>query len=371
MGDRNAAIPNGVYRRPLYDPSRVPLHFGGGVAPTRPYHVPQSPSLQSDLSSVVTDTPSTLVGSTPRYPIGLGTDSPQSQQPDTNPHARNQAMEQRPVDFGFPNPFVRPIIRPPPGIPFRPIPNDGGYVPMGRWPTTYARNFLPPSIWQRQLELTGISRNYGGNIFLPSNQSADIPEELSTSLWLTNLPPDCTHQLLLDSIRDCGKIYAAVINPPVNNPGQYGQGGAHITSASKLVFFDRIGVERLLAKSRAGEFIVGDFVPRLRPNRIRSAARTPGPQCRVLHIEGPSAIVNEDYLNAFFQSKFTYELERVLTIANCDNKTRQEWRFGSFRCQAESARQAISREKERRNMSELDSLLWSKVTVHYGVDPCA
>ncbi|KAI1207592.1 uncharacterized protein F4807DRAFT_462401 [Annulohypoxylon truncatum] len=254
--------------------------------------------------------------------------------------------------------------------------SDDSYVPMGRWPTWYTRSILHPSVWSRQLEVTGISANYGGNIFLESNQSANIPEESSTSLWLTNLPPDCTHQLLLGTIRGCGKIYAAVINPPVYAKDDYVRGGGasgaqHSTAASKLVFFDRAGLDKLMAKSQAGEFSVGGYVPRLRMNRIKSAPRPAGPQCRVLHIEGPSSVVNERYLGQFFQSKFKYELEGVLTLGQHGARTRQEWRFGSYRCQAESARQAINREKLRYNMSDEDRRVWSQVSVHFGVDPCA
>ncbi|KAI1456084.1 hypothetical protein F4805DRAFT_476337 [Annulohypoxylon moriforme] len=248
---------------------------------------------------------------------------------------------------------------------------EGGFTPMAQHSTFYMRGILSPSLWTRQLQITGISANYGGNIFLQSNQSANISEELSTSLWLTNLPPDCTHQLLLGAIRGCGKIYAAVINPPVISNNYYSPGSQHSTAASKLVFFDRAGLDRLMAKSLAGEFSVGGYVPRLRMNRIKSAPRPAGPHCRVLHIEGPSTIVNERFLGDFFQSKFKYELEIVLTLGQHGARTRQEWRFGSYRCQAESARQAINREKLRLNMSEADRRAWSQVSVHFGVDPCA
>ncbi|KAI0886883.1 uncharacterized protein GGS22DRAFT_186960 [Annulohypoxylon maeteangense] len=249
--------------------------------------------------------------------------------------------------------------------------HEEGYVPMGRYSNNYTRSILHPSVWDRQLQITGISANYGGNIFLRSNQSANIPEQCSTSLWLTNLPPDCTHQLLLGTIRGCGKIYAAVINPPVYTNEDYTSGTHHSTAASKLVFFDRAGLDKLMAKSQAGEFSVGGYVPRLRMNRIKSTPRAAGPHCRVLHIEGPSSIVNERFLGAFFQSKFKYELELVLTLATHGSRTRQEWRFGSYRCQAESARQAINREKLRSDLDPVDFCAWSQVSVHFGVDPCA
>ncbi|KAI5924490.1 hypothetical protein F4810DRAFT_719097 [Camillea tinctor] len=186
----------------------------------------------------------------------------------------------------------------------------------------------------------GVSPNYRGNPFLPANQSADIPDAENTSLWLTNLPPNCTHRMLLSAVRGCGKVYATVVNPPVAAQN-------HITSACKLVFFDVAGAQALLLQARAGLFSVGGYVPRVRHNRIRSAARPPGPQSRVLHIEGPGRVVNERFLTAFFRARFQYEVESVEMLGRFGDRTRLEWRFGSYRCQAESARTWIAREKER------------------------
>ncbi|KAI1654352.1 hypothetical protein F4813DRAFT_371491 [Daldinia decipiens] len=300
--------------------------------------------------------------------------------PDTNSN-RSSWLEENTASQGltyfdpiFPSPSIHPITTPR----FIIAPSsgggwgaNGGYTPMGQGTTWRTRHLLPPGVWDRQLAATGISENYGGNIFLPSNQSANVPEHESTSLWLTNLPPRCTHQMLLGAIRNCGKIYAAVINPPSESTGRFRQRAPHTTSASKLVFFDRSGVDNLLAKSEAGEFSVEGYVPKLKMNRIRSAPRDPSPHCRVLHIEGPNCIVNEPFLHAFFRSKFNYELEAVLTLSINSLYTRQEWRFGSFRCQAESARQSIGREKMRTDLSELETRNWREVQVYFGVDPCA
>ncbi|KAI1385770.1 uncharacterized protein F4822DRAFT_445676 [Hypoxylon trugodes] len=249
--------------------------------------------------------------------------------------------------------------------------DNNGFLPMYQNPLWHNMNNRLPRSWARQLEITGISANYCGNIYLESNQSAPIPESLSTSLWLTNLPPDCTHQKLLGAIRGCGKIFATVINPPVFNSSRYSNAAPHTTSASKLVFFEREGLDRLVTKAQAGKFYVGGYVPRVRMNRIKSAPRDPGPNCRVLHISGPSRIVNERFLNQFFSTKFTYELEAVLTLQSLPGWTRQEWRFGSYRCQAESARQSLTKEKRRTNLTEAERALWERVTVDFGVDPCA
>ncbi|KAI0403861.1 hypothetical protein F4802DRAFT_569656 [Xylaria palmicola] len=222
----------------------------------------------------------------------------------------------------------------------------------------------PASKSQTSRILTSISTNYQGDPYLKANQSADIPDELNTSLWITNLPPDLNHKMLLDSVRDCGKVYAAVINAP-------GQG--HITCASKIVFFDVAGAENLLRQAHDGAFIVGGYKPRVRRNRIKTEARPAGPHSRVLRIEGPSCIVNYGYLRASFGANgVIWQNEAVLVLASDETTTRLEWRFGSYRCQAESARYFIERMKyEGNGFQSRESWPWQGVTVHFGVDPCA
>ncbi|KAI1087063.1 hypothetical protein F5B19DRAFT_487009 [Rostrohypoxylon terebratum] len=358
-------VPSKIFLIPYY------TYLGNHATTSSAAPWPASSLVQSDQDSDATEDRNTMAYPTPSRPSYGGEIIPR---PAGNLTAGNIGGDNAPGGnhLSFSGPITDPWASPSQQQQQQqPHLSDGGYIPMGRWSTWYTQHMLPPAVWRHQLQITGISANYGGNIFLPSNQSANIPEELSTSLWLTNLPPNCTHQLLLGTIRGCGKIYAAVINPPVISNNRSYNGAQHSTAASKLVFFDRAGLDRLMAKSQAGEFTVGGYVPRLRMNRIRSAARPAGPQCRVLHIEGPSCIVNEEYLNQFFQSKFKYELEMVLTLAEHGTHARQEWRFGSYRCQAESARQAINREKLRYTMTDAESRLWSMVQVHFGVDPCA
>ncbi|XXH01437.1 hypothetical protein Hte_007797 [Hypoxylon texense] len=296
------------------------------------------------------------------------------------PRAPSESRLRSPLESsvpGFPFQFF-------PSGPQHPPANGGGFAPMNTW---HFSALDAGSEWSEQLKATGASPFYRGNPFLEANQSANIPPEENTALWLTNLPPTCTHRDLLGAIRDCGKVYATVINPPEQD-ARFPPGArpTHTTSASKLVFFDRAGADRLAAQARAGRFAVGGYVPKVRPNRIQSAPRDAGPQCRVLHIDGPSALVNEPFLHGFFRTKFAYELEAVRTLAVHGDVTRQEWRFGSFRCQAESARQSINREKERLGVGSaghgqlavLNNLndptgelrLWSRIVVYFGVDPC-
>ncbi|KAI0438077.1 hypothetical protein F4803DRAFT_570066, partial [Xylaria telfairii] len=210
--------------------------------------------------------------------------------------------------------------------------------------------------------IIGVSLNYLGDPYLPANQSANIPDELNTSVWITNLPENVNHKTLLDSVRNCGKVYAAVINGPEHG---------HITAASKIVFFDVAGAQNLLEQARKGIFTINGHPPRVILNRIKTEAKTPSPNSRVLHIEGPSCIVNREHLaDLFLGDGITWQDEEVIVLSNNGLLTRLEWRFGSYRCQAESARHLIDRTKRYYN-SIMPGNIWQGVTVHFGVDPCA
>jgi len=214
---------------------------------------------------------------------------------------------------------------------------------------------------------TSVSANYQGNPYSLANQSANIPDDLNTSIWITNLPPSLTHAMLLKSVRDCGKVYATVINAPGND---------HVTSASKIVFFDAVGAKNLMRQAHDGKFVVGGYMPKVRHNRIKSEPKAPSPCSRVLHIEGPSSIVNQPFLQAVFKSRgITWQDEEVLVLYINEIVTRLEWRFGSYRCQAEFARNAIEKAKKGWDLTnEVEyeqSQLWKNVTVHFGIDPCA
>lgn len=100
-------------------------------------------------------------------------------------------------------------------------------------------------------QMQPISINYQGNRLSQRNQSANIAPEQSTSVWITNLPPDCTYAQLLGVVRDTGKVYATVINPPQGN---------FMTSAAKIVFFDVEARRRFEANANSGQFAVGKYV---------------------------------------------------------------------------------------------------------------
>ncbi|KAK0723629.1 hypothetical protein B0T21DRAFT_258079, partial [Apiosordaria backusii] len=179
------------------------------------------------------------------------------------------------------------------------------------------------------------SENYLGNPLLTANLSADIPANLSCSLWLLNLPEDVTVKELLRPIRGYGRVFATVINPPSKDAG-------HMGAAAKIIFFELRAAQAMFhdSKSNPSLFTIRNMVPLINMNRIRTAeSNLPISHSRVLIIRGPKDLVNNDRLTAFFMEKgITWEMETMITHGNTvPGHTTQEWRFGSYRAQAIAA----------------------------------
>ncbi|KAI1812453.1 hypothetical protein GGS20DRAFT_591639 [Poronia punctata] len=186
---------------------------------------------------------------------------------------------------------------------------------MGRpEPPRYADVQAPLRAWTGEL---GISPNYNGDLELMARQMAPVDPAESSSVWVTNLPPTCTYPMLLQACRTSGKIYSTMVNEPQNDKG-------HLTCAAKIVFFTPEGRHRLQERSRIGTFVVGGFLPMVRPNRILTAvypidaeqaaiARREGADepSRVITIQGPEHIVNLQALEVIFHAVCSYDGEYV------------------------------------------------------------
>lgn len=166
------------------------------------------------------------------------------------------------------------------------------------------------------------------------------------------------------AFRGVGRVFASHINAPEPDKG-------HPTSAAKLVFFGRGDAERFHAVYAATGFPVRGHVGRVIWNRIRAGAHVgPSYLSRVLLVSGPPAVVEAEALLAFFRRKFDFTLEAVKVWADgrgaaaasgaATGTALVEFRFGSYRCQAESAKMALARE-----MGALG------VRCRFGADPCA
>lgn len=186
-----------------------------------------------------------------------------------------------------------------------------------------------------------------------SNASADhlAPEE-NAGLWLTNLPPDVTHHELLSSIRNIGRIWCSYINQP-----DYQQ---HVTAAAKVVFFQPRAALRLLHFASTQGLNIRGFRVKVTQNRIKTPAQPLlGNMSRVLIITGKSTFVNPESLVEYFTERFVFQIDQVRELMSLHGRAVVEFRFGSFRCQAQMGKMSL--EKDRPEGFE---------KVEFGEDPC-
>lgn len=191
------------------------------------------------------------------------------------------------------------------------------------------------------------SPKYQGDIFLPANQSENIPEEKNCSLFIVNLPPDLTTPALLAAIHrmgPLGRIFAIHINAPEpqrNHPG----------CAAKVVFFKRNVAHKFFNLCELNGFLVQGYAARVMWNRIKTSQKqhlVDSDASRVLLIGGPPNEVNSEALTNFFRQKLEFQIDRIIThVSGLQGKEDAviEYRFGSFRCQAQAAKMALAREK--------------------------
>ncbi|KAI1183757.1 hypothetical protein F5B17DRAFT_434271 [Nemania serpens] len=221
------------------------------------------------------------------------------------------------------------------------------------------------------------SSNYRGDPNNPGNQSANIPDNENCATWWTNLPADCTYEMLFDSIRSVGAISHAVINPPT---------GAHRTSAAKIEFFERASIDRLMAQWRnghiRGHMRVGGRIPHITLNRIKVPAFSNivpdhmgnnGRGSRVLQVIGDPRIIQQEHLENILASppnKIIYGLERARTTRQSDGTNCVEFRFASYVVQAVRAWEAFMAQKQRVDLPVEEVALWMDVKCVHAPDPC-
>ncbi len=225
-------------------------------------------------------------------------------------------------------------------------------------PMSLVENTIPDAVPEptpRQRFDAGFSPHYRGNIEVEANRSADIPDSENCSLFITGLPPDTTVNQLLAQIRGMGRVYATHINPPETKPS------GHKTCAAKVVFFETAVAQRFYALYNPTGLLVGGQRAHVALNRIKSAQPSAPPYVtRVLRVKGPERLVNVNYMLDFFRSKIVFQMDEIITHPRAAGGGRAtlEFRFGSYRVQAQSMRTALVREHP-------------EVRVRFEVDPCA
>ncbi|RFN44451.1 hypothetical protein FIE12Z_11310 [Fusarium flagelliforme] len=210
---------------------------------------------------------------------------------------------------------------------------------------------------QVEAEVNIFSNNYKGEHTMRNASAMNLAPEENCALWLTNLPPDVTHNQLLAQIRNVGRIWCTVINEP-----DYER---HDTAAAKVVFFTPGPAQLLLSKSLTQGLEVSGYPVRVTHNRVKYGEQPMvGAASRVLIITGKSTFVNAENLTEFFKERFVFEIDEITPLIVQPSRVKGgrsviEYRFGSFRCQAQMGKMAL--EKDR-------PLGFEKV--EFGEDPC-
>lgn len=196
-------------------------------------------------------------------------------------------------------------------------------------------------------DIKGISHKYQGDSNNPANESADVPEWENCSVWLTNLPPDCSYGDLLAAIaaHHPGKVFATYISPPSGTGPAYLASRGHC--AAKVVFYYPWSARNLIYVANNTGLWVRGYPARAVPNRIRAAPQAYGNwTTRCLKIVGPADIVNRATLDPLWRGYFDFDTEEVLNVGeevDYRGVTMRTiiWRFGSHRAQAVAAHKYI------------------------------
>ncbi|PQK13273.1 hypothetical protein BB8028_0004g02040 [Beauveria bassiana] len=252
-----------------------------------------------------------------------------------------------------------------PPVPFCFQPRSQRFLPMQAIRPnrgTFASSSESASPWAPSVSVanpvpsTRFSDRYHG-MHTESNASAEhLTPEQNTSLWITNLPPDTTHHELLGQIRNMGRVWCCFINGP--------DGCKHTTAAAKVVFFRPSAARRLLQHAAApdGGLHIRGFRAKVTHNRIKTGETEPrGDESRVLIVTGHKDYVNEATLTEWFADRFVFQLDEVRQLVKDEESCLAvvEFRFGSYRCQAQMGKMSLEKERE-----------WWFERAEFGEDPC-
>ena len=186
-----------------------------------------------------------------------------------------------------------------------------------------------------------------------ANASADhINDSQNCALWLTNLHPRTTYHELLSKITKVGRIWCTYINEPDHF--------RHHTAAAKVVFFSPEAAKRLLTVAWFHGIVICDYRIHVSHNRIKYERQSPDTKAsRVLIITGKSSFVNEESLTEYFTCLFMFQKDVFKELIKAGERAVVEYRFGSYRCQAQMGKMALERDQPP-----------GFEKVEYGDDPC-
>ncbi|KAM4067053.1 hypothetical protein HRG_001058 [Hirsutella rhossiliensis] len=199
------------------------------------------------------------------------------------------------------------------------------------------RNSLAAMQLQSQDSNKFSSRYHG--MHTENNASAEylVPGQ-NCALWLTNLPADVEYSELLGAISQIGRVWCTYINLPDNVK--------HHTAAAKVVFFTPEAAQKLLTNSWTKTIVIRGCRVRASHNRIKYGRNAmAGKMSRVLIITGSQEFVNPENLRNWFMERFVFQEDVVIELIKAAGRAVCEFRFGSYRCQAQMGKMALEKDR--------------------------
>ncbi|KAI6084496.1 hypothetical protein F4821DRAFT_280010 [Hypoxylon rubiginosum] len=194
-----------------------------------------------------------------------------------------------------------------------------------------------------------------------------MPANQNCALWIEGFPPNITAHEILRRIVGVGKIYKLSISKPKPED-------RHRTCGLKLVFWKEDDVERFLTLYIRRQFFFPGFVLEINENRHQVARQIECDNSRVLHITGPSELVNYATLLRILKDNLYFETDEVITHSPADsNYGWLEWRFSSYLGEASNARRVLDRALEGKYIAGLrgsEAQQLRHVVTFWGADPC-
>ncbi|KAK4466858.1 hypothetical protein QBC42DRAFT_293007 [Cladorrhinum samala] len=189
-----------------------------------------------------------------------------------------------------------------------------------------------------------------------------MPDPGNCSFWITNLPPELTYRQLLEPVRNVGRVYATIVNPPDRSKG-------HKTAAATIAFFELSAAFEFWERCHSGPGLrYGRFRARVSGNRQGAPDRSGSKwaHCsRILKFTGPPALVEIGALDRLIRAattiKYDVECHRTIGANSTGGTAETTLQLGSWRSQAESIFNAFW----------YGQLSQSGISVSYAPDPCA
>ncbi|TGO32867.1 hypothetical protein BHYA_0283g00150 [Botrytis hyacinthi] len=199
--------------------------------------------------------------------------------------------------------------------------------------------------------------NYKGELTSFNLRNAMCLDHENCSVRIHKIPPEASHSEIFAVITH-GKVFSFNYTPPVK--------GLFTHAAADLVFLTRDAAQDFLhdAKSGRGLYIRGEkLIVMWNRIKVMPAEGRYEKMSRVVRIKGPAIELSAKTVEAFFQSRFEFDL-----VTNKEWVQRDGWKivelaFSSIRSQSESAVKSFNLYVEQ-EMPNVGYRIW------YAPDPC-